>query len=414
MRAASGPPRPWFSRAVQRSGYPLKITMEDSLLSHPERRLWLRRTLRRVRPAVVVMLAYAAWELLPVWLPYFWALVPRPAQRMIVDGFLHGLVMSYAAALVLGAGGLGVLCLTLIRNPAAPQGAAVAGPVPAARVSRYRSASPAWSWSRRPGWAGSIWAPTLPQVEPSPGLPTRFARAAEPAADRPLRILVIGESSALGEPYQPDPFDGADRGLAARARPARAAGPGGHAGRMRGHPGRDAPEAGRPHLPAGRPLALLGAQRVRGPFHLEAEHQVLRGRAVAHARDDHARVCLAVVAVLPADPGDPGAAASGRGARSDHQAAARRSAGLLAAGGRAGIVADFEGRLESIAAYCEAIGTLPIFTVPASNDGDFEPNRSVLPATAPRGDREAFAREFESPASSRPRIPPGPGPPTAP
>ena len=54
---------------------------------------------------------------------------------------------------------------------------------------------------------------------------------------------------------------------------------------------------------------------------------------------------------------------------------------------------DFRRRLEAIAVYCEAIGTLPIFIIPACNDGGWDPNRSVLPAETPRGERAAFARE---------------------
>ncbi len=61
---------------------------------------------------------------------------------------------------------------------------------------------------------------------------------------------------------------------------------------------------------------------------------------------------------------------------------------------RSTLLADFQRRLESIAVYCESIGTLPIFIIPGSNDGDFEPNRSILPATADRPMREAFTREF--------------------
>ncbi len=61
----------------------------------------------------------------------------------------------------------------------------------------------------------------------------------------------------------------------------------------------------------------------------------------------------------------------------------------------AAIVADFRHRAEAIAAYCETIGTLPVFIIPASNDGDYEPSRSVLPAITPRAERVAFTREFE-------------------
>jgi tetratricopeptide (TPR) repeat protein len=59
----------------------------------------------------------------------------------------------------------------------------------------------------------------------------------------------------------------------------------------------------------------------------------------------------------------------------------------------AAILADFGRRLEAIAAYCEKIGTLPVFIIPASNDGGYDPSRSVLAPETPRAEREAIARE---------------------
>jgi hypothetical protein len=59
----------------------------------------------------------------------------------------------------------------------------------------------------------------------------------------------------------------------------------------------------------------------------------------------------------------------------------------------ASILADFGRRLDEIATYCETIGTLSIFVIPASNDGDYDPSRSVLAADTPRSERAAFARE---------------------
>ncbi len=56
------------------------------------------------------------------------------------------------------------------------------------------------------------------------------------------------------------------------------------------------------------------------------------------------------------------------------------------------ILADFRGRLDAIAAYCELIGTLPVFIIPASNDGGSDPNRSVLDPGTPVAERMAFAR----------------------
>jgi tetratricopeptide (TPR) repeat protein len=57
------------------------------------------------------------------------------------------------------------------------------------------------------------------------------------------------------------------------------------------------------------------------------------------------------------------------------------------------IAEDFRRRLESIAVFCESIGTLPIFVIPACNDAGWDPSRSVLAAETPRAERAAFARE---------------------
>ena len=57
---------------------------------------------------------------------------------------------------------------------------------------------------------------------------------------------------------------------------------------------------------------------------------------------------------------------------------------------------DFRVRLEAITAYCERLGALVVLVIPPGNDADFEPNRSFLPAETTRAGREAFAREFEA------------------
>ena len=109
--------------------------------------------------------------------------------------------------LVLGAWDWAILSLTLIRQPDGASEGGRGWPGSSFSVSRCRSASPAWSWFRRPGWAGSIEPRRSPGWSRSRGLPTRLrlssSRDGPVEAARPLRILVIGESSALGEPYQP-------------------------------------------------------------------------------------------------------------------------------------------------------------------------------------------------------------------
>jgi hypothetical protein len=58
------------------------------------------------------------------------------------------------------------------------------------------------------------------------------------------------------------------------------------------------------------------------------------------------------------------------------------------------ILNDFRRRLDVLVSYAETVGAMPILILPPGNDGDFEPNRSFLPATTMHDQREAFRREF--------------------
>ena len=60
------------------------------------------------------------------------------------------------------------------------------------------------------------------------------------------------------------------------------------------------------------------------------------------------------------------------------------------------LLADYGARLDAIGSYSRKIGAVPILVVPACNDGDFEPNRSVLPPGTRRSEREAFRRQFQA------------------
>lgn len=60
------------------------------------------------------------------------------------------------------------------------------------------------------------------------------------------------------------------------------------------------------------------------------------------------------------------------------------------------LLADFERRLDAIAAYARRIGALLVLIVPPANDSGFEPNRSYLPAATPYAERAAFDREFRA------------------
>ena len=58
------------------------------------------------------------------------------------------------------------------------------------------------------------------------------------------------------------------------------------------------------------------------------------------------------------------------------------------------LLKDFRGRLDEIVSYANGLGALPILISPPGNDADFEPNRSYLPAATPRRERESFRRAF--------------------
>jgi hypothetical protein len=60
------------------------------------------------------------------------------------------------------------------------------------------------------------------------------------------------------------------------------------------------------------------------------------------------------------------------------------------------IVADFRRRLEAIVSYCEQIGALAILIVPPANEARYEPSRSTLPFSVPADERERLARAFEA------------------
>ena len=60
------------------------------------------------------------------------------------------------------------------------------------------------------------------------------------------------------------------------------------------------------------------------------------------------------------------------------------------------LLREFRRRLDSLAAYCNRIGALAILIVPGSNDGSYEPSRSVLAAATKVAARAEFATAFEA------------------
>jgi hypothetical protein len=64
------------------------------------------------------------------------------------------------------------------------------------------------------------------------------------------------------------------------------------------------------------------------------------------------------------------------------------------------LLEEFEHRLDSLTNYCNRIGALAILIVPGSNDGAYDPSRSVLTGNTPIEARAEFATEFRAARST--------------
>ena len=248
----------------------------------------------------------------------------------------------------------------------------------------------AWlSWLHR--------TPTLPKVEPAPSptlaLPTQFDVKGTRASEEPLRLLVIGESSARGEPYHPWLSVGQivawqleQINPARRVQVDMWAEGGASLEKM--------------HLKLNnlgyKPDAMVvfsGHNEFQArypwdrnpPYYLDEQEEQRKPSAVdlLLRRSSVCRLILETLDRQRVDAIPPRVVTRqlvDRPVCSDKE--------------RASIIEDFRSRLENIARYCETIDTLPIMIIPASNDGDYEPSRSVLEPTATKQARQAFARQF--------------------
>ncbi len=387
----------------------------------PAQRVTLRRVFRLTMLVALGVAGYAAFQLVPGWLQFIsgreTALLRRQAGLFFVDALL----IAYPWAAVLSASGTAVLVFRRVR----------------ARSRRQPRNDPA-SWkSLLPARllllcvstmlslvflevGAALWrarlnaSPDLPAVqspaEPSglidrgafdgpadPRLPDRFQdqRTGSNDVARPLRILVIGESSGRGEPYQP--WLSVAQIVAWRLEKV--------------FPGRSI--AVDMWAEGGAILKTMHQRLARLTYRPDAlmvyvGHNEFQGR-YAWMRDvdyylDDDKVPLDIAGL------------SG-------SASIRRFSPLVKLLGETrerqrldalpprivtrelvdrpvctvaefqGITDDFARRLESIAVYCESIGTLPIYVIPPCNDAGFDPSRSVLSPETPRAERDAFAKE---------------------
>lgn len=364
---------------------------------------------RALALAAAIVLAVLAFMLLPEYVDLYWSRVPKEFQQHLAYLYLDALLIGYAAAPVVAASL--IAAAILIRALAKPDTPPAGEPTHCRRIEvRLLAAgtaivlglvildigAAAWSaWQRRaprpPALSAAREGEDPPPAPALPGLPSP-ARARGAAA--PLRLLVIGESSGRGEPYHPwlsvgqivawrleSVFPGrriqvdiwATGGATLRQmhmkleklteRPDALIVYVGHNEYASRYPWMRETEAyyddDTPSLYS--PAALLAVLRI-SPF----------CRLVLETWD-HRRVELRPPRLVTREPVDRP---------------------VCTAEESAAIAQEFRDRLESIASYCEQIGTLPVFIIPASNDAGYDPSRSVLEPQTPRDERLEVAREI--------------------
>jgi hypothetical protein len=362
-----------------------------------------RITPRRVailtlRLAPVVLIVLIALALLQDY-------VPKSVQWKAALAFVLALEVAYGATLVLTLIGALVLGVVLCRRGRAARGPAVArglllcvslivgllGAETASAVWLYRSHRqtplPVWGRSHGPlSWLGNQDAPPRWDIE----LPTTFP---DPKEKGEINLVVVGESSAQGIPY--DEWVSIGRIICWQLKEA---------------------------LPARSPrvntVAFWGQT-------LEKQHQALSGltrrpdiiliycgqneitarlpfsRDIAYYLDEErpgawTLLFTAMEAFSPMCGLIGETAANCRIAipppQDGNRAFVDTPAYTLAE--YAPLLVDFRRRLNAIVSYAEQVGALPVLIAPPSNDAGFEPNRSFLPARTARLEREAFRRDF--------------------
>ncbi len=354
-----------------------------------------RRLIRLARPVLVGVAVAVGFVALRVGIPWLIVLTPRWLVRGASIAFLWLLLGAFVLAV-----------------PAA----VVVGPWSAWSAARARRRRDRAALVRALRWvllASSCLAGLMAMEAISgmmrrrayrlPELPTRFATAPDrrpagsgsaPPPDAPLELVVVGESSARGEPYHPwisvgqivgwqleRVFPGrqirvdvrADGGLCLEQAILRLAD-------LERRPDALIVFAGHNEF-----QARYGWSRNVRHYIEEGPESPLAllelGRSASSAIDLILRTLDRFYGEAPPPP---------RVTRElvDHPTCTPREYAFLRE--------DFHRRLDALAAYCRRIGTLPILIVPASNDGSFEPSRSVLSGSMPPDVRAAFASEFRA------------------
>jgi hypothetical protein len=341
----------------------------------PTGRRRLITALRLLVLAVPVAVVVTAAIVLPGWIP----LLPRVVRRGMIEALLRTVLFGYTAMVLAGVVGTPVLIGLATRSRRSGKARrrwmkslAICLACLLAMVLLELS-SAAWR-----GWMHRF-----------PTLPTSFA--ASPAEE--YRILVVGGSSALGEPYRPWLSVGQivawqlQEAAPSRRVECEILAWLGESLEQQHH--KLARIKHRPQaviIYAGHNEFAARFEEERDPWVDEEPgswllEQVYRGTLLS----PFCRLAYEIISKNRLDSPPP---LTGRHQLIDPP--------LCSPSESADILADFTRRLEAIVADCERIGALPILIIPPANESGYEPSRSTLPPAVPPGERRRVVEEVQA------------------
>jgi hypothetical protein len=343
------------------------------LQTTPPRSKRIGSSLRLLAIALPIAVLMTAAVVLPGWIP----VLPRAVRRWMVEAALRGVLIGYSGLVLAALIGTPMTVWLASRSrrkgrirPGILRGFAICLVCLVSMVV-LELGSAAWR-----GWMHRF-----------PTLPTTFAAS----APEEYRIVVLGGSSALGEPYRPWLSVGQIVAWQLQqAVPARR-----FACEILAWLG-DSLEK-QHHKLAGlkqRPDAVIiysghnefaaRFEEERDPWVVEEPgNRILRELYRATLVSPFCRLAYEMISKNRLDRPPP---LTGRHQLIDPP--------LCSPSESADILADFRGRLEAIVGYCERIGALPILIVPPANESGYEPSRSTLPTSVPPAERRRLVDEF--------------------
>ncbi len=346
----------------------------------PGRTVQIGRLVRVIVVIAAVALLMSGAVVIQGWIPAW----PRSVRRGLTEGLLRAVLAGYVTLFLVSAVGAPLLAVLLFKSRRARRSRP--------HLARALLLAASCSFSLvllelgSTGWR--LWMHRFPK------LPTSFPAA--PTDE--FRIVVLGGSSALGEPYRP--WLSVGQIVAWRL-----------GGAMPGRPIEceilawlgDSLEDQHRKLAAlkQRPSMVIiysGHNEFTARFEEEREgwldeepgNRLIR---LVYRASLNSPFCRLAYETISKNRLDVGPSMHGRHQLIDSPQCSPAEA--------AGIGRDFEARLEAITAYCEQIGAVPVLIIPPANEADFEPSRSTLPAYVSQAERTLLEREFRTARESK-------------